>query len=161
MAFAAGLSEHPLPTQATGEVIGQVLDALGPAAEPPDLALLFATAPHVGAVEDIAAAVRATLNPRTLLGCTAESIVGGGREVEQRPAVALWAGHTGRVTPFHARVAPTPDGNAVVGWPDLATFKTHVRQLKELGLTLSLRIGYRLSPRGEAYLNAVAESVEV
>jgi len=119
VAFAAGLSEHPLPTQATGEVIGQVLDALGPAAEPPDLALLFATAPHVGAVEDIAAAVRATLNPRTLLGCTAESIVGGGREVEQRPAVALWAGHTGRVTPFHARVAPTPDGNAVVGWPDL------------------------------------------
>ena len=50
---------------------------------------------------------------------------------------------------------------AGLGWPDLATFKTHVRQLKELGLTLSLRIGYRLSPRGEAYLNAVADSVEV
>ena len=50
---------------------------------------------------------------------------------------------------------------AGLGWPDLATFKAHVRQLKELGLTLSLRIGYRLSPRGEAYLNAVAESVEV
>jgi small ligand-binding sensory domain FIST len=119
MGFAAGLSEHPLPTQATGEVIGQVLDALGPAAEPPDLALLFVTAPHVGAVEDIAAAVRATLHPRTLLGCTAESVVSGAREVEQRPAVALWAGHTGPVTPFHARVASTPDGNAVVGWPEL------------------------------------------
>jgi small ligand-binding sensory domain FIST len=119
MGFAAGLSEHPLPTQATGEVIGQVLDALGPAAEPPDLALLFVTAPHVGAVEDIAAAVRATLHPRTLLGCTAESVVSGAREVEQRPAVALWAGHTGPVTPFHARVAPTPDGSAVVGWPEL------------------------------------------
>ena len=91
MSFGAGLSEHPLPTQATGEVIGQVLDALGPAAEPPDLALLFITAPHLGAVEDIAAAVRSTLNPRTLLGCTAESVVGGGREIEQRPAVALWA----------------------------------------------------------------------
>jgi small ligand-binding sensory domain FIST len=119
MGFAAGLSEHPLPTQATGEVIGQVLDALGPAAEPPDVALLFVTAPHVGAVEDIAAAVRATLHPRTLLGCTAESVVSGAREVEQRPAVALWAGHTGPVTPFHARVASTPDGNAVVGWPEL------------------------------------------
>jgi small ligand-binding sensory domain FIST len=119
MAFAAGLSEHPLPTQATGEVVGQVLDALGPGADPPDLALLFTTAPHVGAVEDIVAAVRATLNPRTLLACTAESVVGGHREVEQRPALALWAGHTGRVTPFHARVTPTPDGNAVVGWPDL------------------------------------------
>jgi small ligand-binding sensory domain FIST len=118
MAFAAGLSEHPLPTQATGEVIGQVLDALGPDAGPPDLALLFVTAAHVGAIEDIAAAVRSTLSPGTLLGCTAESIVGGAREVEQRPAVALWAGHTGPVTPFHARVVPTPDGNGLSGWPD-------------------------------------------
>jgi hypothetical protein len=31
-------------------------------------------------------------------------------------------------------------------------FKADVRKLKELGLTVSLKIGYRLSPRGEAYL---------
>ena len=31
-------------------------------------------------------------------------------------------------------------------------FKADVRKLKNLGLTLSLPIGYRLSPRGEAYL---------
>lgn len=30
--------------------------------------------------------------------------------------------------------------------------KRRIRQLKEIGLTESLRIGYRLSPRGEAYL---------
>lgn len=30
--------------------------------------------------------------------------------------------------------------------------KRRVRQLKELGLTESLRVGYRLSPRGESYL---------
>lgn len=30
--------------------------------------------------------------------------------------------------------------------------KRRVRQLKEIGLTESLRVGYRLSPRGEAYL---------
>jgi hypothetical protein len=34
-------------------------------------------------------------------------------------------------------------------------FKTDVRKLKNLGLTLSLGVGYRLSPRGEAYLRAV------
>jgi hypothetical protein len=34
-------------------------------------------------------------------------------------------------------------------------FKTDVRKLKNLGLTLSLDVGYRLSPRGEAYLRAV------
>jgi hypothetical protein len=31
-------------------------------------------------------------------------------------------------------------------------FKLHVRRLKELGLTISLEVGYRLSPRGESYL---------
>ena len=32
------------------------------------------------------------------------------------------------------------------------SFKADVRKLKELGLTMSLEVGYRLSPRGEAYL---------
>ena len=31
-------------------------------------------------------------------------------------------------------------------------FKIDVRKLKNLGLTISLPIGYELSPRGEAYL---------
>jgi hypothetical protein len=39
-----------------------------------------------------------------------------------------------------------------MGW-ERQDFKLHVRRLKELGLTLSLDIGYRLSPRGESYLN--------
>jgi len=34
-------------------------------------------------------------------------------------------------------------------------FKLNVRKLKELGLTESLEIGYRLSPRGEALLRAL------
>jgi hypothetical protein len=33
-----------------------------------------------------------------------------------------------------------------------APFKTDVRKLKRLGLTVSLEVGYRLSPRGEAFL---------
>jgi hypothetical protein len=37
---------------------------------------------------------------------------------------------------------------------ELAPFKLDVRKLKNLGLTISLLIGYRLSPRGVAYLNA-------
>ena len=32
-------------------------------------------------------------------------------------------------------------------------FKLDVRKLKNLGLTISLEVGYRLSPRGEAYLS--------
>jgi hypothetical protein len=34
-------------------------------------------------------------------------------------------------------------------------FKQRVRRLKSLGLTESLKVGYRLSPRGQAYLEAL------
>ncbi len=37
---------------------------------------------------------------------------------------------------------------------DTQPFKTDVRKLKNLGLTISLRIGYEVSPRGKAYLQA-------
>lgn len=115
--FAAGLSQHPSPAVAVGEVLGQVLDRLGPD-DPPDLALLFVTPPHAGALEDAARAVREMLSPGALLGCAAVSVVGGGREVEQSPGVSLWAGRTGAVTPFHLTVVETPDGQTVTGWPD-------------------------------------------
>ena len=38
---------------------------------------------------------------------------------------------------------------------DRPSFKLNVRKLKELGLTESLDVGYRLSPRGEAVLRAL------
>jgi hypothetical protein len=37
---------------------------------------------------------------------------------------------------------------------EMLPYKADVRKLKALGLTISLPIGYRLSPRGEAYLRA-------
>lgn len=40
------------------------------------------------------------------------------------------------------------------------TFKRRVRQLKELGLTESLGTGYRLSPRGRAYLTRLDHSLK-
>ena len=38
---------------------------------------------------------------------------------------------------------------------DRPAFKLNVRKLKELGLTESLDVGYRLSPRGEAVLRSM------
>lgn len=37
---------------------------------------------------------------------------------------------------------------------EMTPFKVDVRKLKNLGLTLSLEVGYRLSPRGAAYLRS-------
>ena len=45
--FAAAVSQHPVASTAIGEVVGQVLDAVGFA---PDVALLFVTAPYRRAV---------------------------------------------------------------------------------------------------------------
>ena len=115
-AFAAGLSQHPDAAEATGEVVGRVLDGLGGRREP-DLAVLFVTPPHAAALEQIGRTVRTTLAPRALLGCAAVSVVGGPREVEAGPAVSLWAGFTGPVEPFHLGMAATPDGPAFTGWP--------------------------------------------
>ncbi len=61
-----------------------------------------------------------------------------------RQTLATIAAHPGRRAPDLAEMHGRPT----------QPFKTDVRKLKNLGLTLSLRIGYRLSPRGEAYVNA-------
>jgi hypothetical protein len=49
-----------------------------------------------------------------------------------------------------------PDLAARVGL-DVPRFKRRVRQLKGLGLTISLDVGYRVSPRGRAYLRMVGD----
>src|SRR5258706_15166207 len=117
MPFAAALSEHPLATHAAGEVIGQILDRIG--AEP-DLAVLFVTAPHAGALDDIATAVTTLLRPHNLIGATAVSVLAGDREAEETAAVSLWAGRLdGQITGVRLTTAQTDDGWGVQGLPEL------------------------------------------
>jgi small ligand-binding sensory domain FIST len=116
--FAQGLSEHPIPSQAVGEAVGQVLDGLGD--ERPDLVMLFASPHHIGAMEDIVSSIRGLLDPTVLLGGAAGAVIGGGREVEDSPALSLFAARLPAtlLTPVRLEVVPTPDGPSLVGWPD-------------------------------------------
>lgn len=116
--FACGLSEHPVPSQAVGEAVGQALEQL--ADERPDLVVMFASPHHVGAFEDVAASVRALLDPTVLVGCSAVAVIGGPREVEDRPALSVFAARLPAtvLTPARLEVVPTPDGPAIIGWPD-------------------------------------------
>ena len=101
MPFAASLSEHPLATHATGEVVGDVLDQLRlEADEPVDLATVFVTAPHVGVLEDVAATVRSLLRPRSLLGASAVSVLAGAHEAEETAAVSVFAARWRREVPI-------------------------------------------------------------
>jgi small ligand-binding sensory domain FIST len=113
MTFAAAISEHPDVGQAAGEVVGELLEQIG---ETPDLAALFVTAAHREAVADVAEVVRRLLRPGTLIGAVASSVVGGKREVEEAPAVALWAARlNGPVTPLHLDSVRAPEGPVFTG----------------------------------------------
>ena len=115
MPFASALSLHPVTAHAVGEVAGQVLETLGAGV---DLALVFVTPPHAGALEDATAAVRAVLQPRAVLGCAAVSVVGTAREVEEEPGVSLWAGRFGPVAPVRLEAHAVGSAVDIVGWPD-------------------------------------------
>ncbi len=115
MAFAAALSEHPIPATALGEVVGELMEKLG---EGVDLVCLFVSPHHAGALEDIAGAVHTLLDPKVSIGCAAEAVIGSGREVEGSPAIALWGGNVGPVHPLRLEVVDTPTGGkALGGWP--------------------------------------------
>jgi hypothetical protein len=68
-------------------------------------------------------------------------------ELDRRAEIGAW---TGRAMDLIAR-HPGRLAEALAGEMGLAKhpFKARIRKLKELGLTESLEVGYRLSPRGE------------
>lgn len=119
MPFAAALSVHPVTAEAVGEVSGQVLEQLG---AQPDLALLFVTPPHAGALEEAGAAVSAALRPKSLVGCAAVSVVGTGREVEESPGVSLWAGRFGPSSSIRLEATAVGRSVDIAGWPEHLPF---------------------------------------
>lgn len=86
--YVAGLSEHHLAAQAVGEVIGAALEQLS---GPPDLAVVFFTGHHRDAAADVVGTIQTLLEPGALIGASASSVIGGAREVEDSPGLALWA----------------------------------------------------------------------
>ena len=116
--YAAALSSHPSAFEAVGEVAGEVLERLD--GDPPDLLVCFASPHHVGVFEDVAAGLRKLLDPRALVGCTAVAVAGGGREIEDAPAISVFAARfpAGRVEAFALDAHAAPDGYRVTGWPD-------------------------------------------
>src|SRR5579871_404280 len=117
MPFASALSEHPVPAYATGEVCGQVLEGVG---AHPDLAIVFTTLAHAGALEDVVATIRDVLAPSVLVGAASDTAIGTGREVEGGPAVSLWAARFGPVAGVRSlpdSVPFTPSALVVIGDP--------------------------------------------
>lgn len=117
-AFASAMSMHPVPAHAVGETAGEMLDRLD---GDPDLVVCFVSPHFVGALDDMVHAMRNLLDPRVLVAMTTSGAVGGGHEVEDGPAVAVFAASLpdATVTPAVLRAVDAPDGMTIAGWPDL------------------------------------------
>lgn len=130
MPFAAAISEHPDAAAAIGECVGQLLDAHGPH---PDLLAVFATSAHRQAFADVCGLARRLLRPTCLMGAVSSAVLGVDREVEEQPALSVWAGwDLGEVAGVHldrrtgaasTEAAPAGDpldgGSAGSGWDRL------------------------------------------
>jgi len=76
-----------------------------------DLALAFVSPHHAAHFLELPAAVARAMPHRTLVGCSAGGVIGGGHEVEQRPGLAVVAAHLPEVTvtPIHMDGDALPD----------------------------------------------------
>src|SRR5258705_12033009 len=78
---------------------------------------MLASAPFLGSGEALAAAVAEQTGPLPLIGCVAQAVVGGAREIESGPAVSLWlAAGGGPVETFAMEFVRTPSGGAYGGY---------------------------------------------
>src|SRR4051794_16496583 len=100
MRFHASVSDHETAAEAVDDVIDQAMDATGGVI---DVAFLFFTPHYRDDVERIVEKVWLELDPQTVIGCSAEGVIGGEREIERAPGLSLLVGSLPdvRVHPFH------------------------------------------------------------
>jgi small ligand-binding sensory domain FIST len=83
----------------------------------PSLAMLFASAHFLGPAQALVSTVTEETGPVPLIGCVAEAVAGGAREVESEPAVSLWlAADLGPVETFAMEFVRTATGGAYGGY---------------------------------------------
>lgn len=77
-----------------------------------NLVVAFVSHHHGAAIEDLGPRLASELFDAVVLGCTGEGIVGGEREIERGPAIALWAAHlpNTEVRPFEVQGAQDEEG---------------------------------------------------
>jgi small ligand-binding sensory domain FIST len=124
MPFSAALSTAHTATTAAEEVAQAALRGLG--GRSPDLAVAFYSPHHAANAAGLGSLLVERTGAKALVGVLGESIIGGSREIEDRPALALWVGawdESVSVDPFHLDLEETPDGPTLFGWPD-ALFET-------------------------------------
>jgi small ligand-binding sensory domain FIST len=105
----------PDAREAANRAVTEARAALGD--RPPGLAVLFASAHFLGSAQTLVTAVYEQTGGAPLIGCVAEAVAGGAREIESEPAVSLWlAADLGPVETFAMEFVRTPSGGAFGGY---------------------------------------------
>jgi small ligand-binding sensory domain FIST len=115
MRIGAALSTEPDPAKATAAAVDEARSRLGGAQV--SLALVVASRHHASSAEVVSEAVRARAGPERVIGCVAETVVGGDREVESGPAIAVWLASLPKpVETFHMEFVRTSEGGVFGGY---------------------------------------------
>jgi small ligand-binding sensory domain FIST len=88
MRCATALSTMRNSEAAVREVLDRVARAFE--GEPADLAVVFSSMHHADVLGHLGADLKARGLGRQIIGCTAETVVGDGREIESEPALSVW-----------------------------------------------------------------------
>jgi small ligand-binding sensory domain FIST len=101
--------------QAIDEVLGKVATQLPSI----DLAVVFFSMPYVERLEGNPGIIADRLGTNCVIGCSADSVIGGNREYENEPAIAVWAASlaSGLAEPMHLKFQRGDAGENFVGWP--------------------------------------------
>lgn len=118
MQFSVAVSREPNGAKAGRAVARGAGAGLGHHAA--DLVFVFFSSHYADHVDELIQAVRRELDARLLLGCTGEGVIAGSEEIEESPAVTLWAARLPgvRLTPLRLSVAQDEDRFTVTGWPE-------------------------------------------
>jgi len=118
-AFGVGLSRASDPVEAAVEACAAVRATMGWSGRP-TLVVMFASPDLCEDADRLLATVQESLAPEHLIGSMGETIIAEGLEVEDGPALAVWAAHLPgvEVIPFRLVARPLGEGMGVLGWPD-------------------------------------------
>ena len=97
MSFVSAIANHSDLEQALADLLRQVEPGW-----PIDVAFLFVSTYFTNEIDDIVTRLQAELKPGVLLGCTAEGVIGGEKEIENEPAISLVVARLPgvQITPF-------------------------------------------------------------
>ncbi|MBW2241798.1 MAG: FIST C-terminal domain-containing protein [Deltaproteobacteria bacterium] len=109
MHWASAVSQFPDADRAAGEACDLLTEKMRGA--PPSLIVAFASAHHADSMLSIGEQVRRSFPDALLFGCSAHSVIGAGREIEEGPGIALTGAHLPGVElhPFHVPAGRLPE----------------------------------------------------